>query len=707
MPRKMLAILLACLLATRILAVDYSSICKDHSTYTPTAPFYTSGTCDQAMNWAAANTLKHIDFSSEFTCGGVMGSNSQGLKAIINSYSAKCCGGGHDVFACKILMTNEYPNEKWSWVTASGKNICAGINTNCGDWTVNPPNKLSSCTTLGVGPCEGTATSPASYLKMAFSGIRTVASGGGDGFWNPTTTNPSGAKNLFPFDGPSYRDYKADVPSGDTKYTYTMVGNTFSNASRAMGYVGIASYLLTGDKDLVTNSNNFYVYKGNGPTARVDRSNFGVGLSESTIGAPDGPYKVCISKFDDTATDKCGADRTFKSGDYKFSVFGHFYGNPDFTDVDQFVVRMKLSTAGTDSNFARLRNLKVNGKRIIKTGQAQVHTYDDVQSIELDHSSGTLKIDFPTDYNVGSTVGADATGEKMMNLIAGKNVKIRVDFLQKHQQGEVDVDYIYLDFLFETSSLGQDTYFVYDPIITESKTVKTFECPSGWTRSPDDKPALEYDQTRTKTCGKADTYIGGSETVCECDWPCADLPAKKECVDHVQGMCCEPPKYSAAICETAGDYQPQHFANWPQRKSCSDIAESFYATKISLARCVGTIMVDKVEYHYRDLVLWMGRNGCCGDAMKTACGVVPTFVCPSGSKRSPGETRAWPDIEGDTRTCGLLDGNEYFFESSAIDHLLTTCCESGETEGEEDTSTSESVTLTVAMVFVLVVLVGF
>jgi hypothetical protein len=366
----------------------------------------------------------------------------------------------------------------------------------------------------------------------------------------------------------------------------------------------------------------------------------------------------------------------------------------------------QLSTAGTDSNFARLRNLKVNGKRIIKTGLAQVHTYDDVQSIELDHSSGTLKIDFPTDYNVGSTVGADATGEKMMNLIAGKNVKIKVDFLQKHQ-GEADVDYIYLDFLFETSSLGQDTYFAYDPIITESKTVKTFECPSGWTRSPDDKSAWENDQTRT--CGKADTYIGGSETLCECEWPCADLPDKKECVDHVQGMCCEPPDYSI-ICETAGDYEPQLFV-MTQKKTCSDIARE-WSTKLGITdfatpKCDGTSMVDKVEYHYKDLVFWMGRNGCCGVAMKTACGVVPTFVCPSGSKRSPGETRAWPDIEGDTRTCGLLDGNEYFFESSAIDHLLKTCCEGETVDGEEDTSTSESVTLTVAMVFVLVVLVGF
>jgi hypothetical protein len=198
--------------AATVLTASYSRICKDPSKYTPTAIFHTSlsYTCDEVMNIAAAGTLKHVDFSSEFTCGG----ETQPDKGIINSYSARCCGGGQ--FACRINGNGEYPNEKWSWVTASGKNICAGINTNCGDWTVNPPNKLSSCTTLGVGPCEGTATSPASYLKMAFSGIRTVASGGGDGFWNPTTTNPSGATNLFPFDGPSYRDYKADVPSGDT-----------------------------------------------------------------------------------------------------------------------------------------------------------------------------------------------------------------------------------------------------------------------------------------------------------------------------------------------------------------------------------------------------------------------------------------------------------------------------------------------------------
>ena len=138
------------------------------------------------------------------------------------------------------------------------------------------------------------------------------------------------------------------TPNSKSEYAYTMVGNTFKSGETnsaipgygAKGYVGIASYLLTGEKDLVTNSNNFYMYKGSGSTARVDRSGLGVGLSESTIGAPDGPYKACISKFDDTATGKCGADRTFKSGDYKFSIFGHFTYE---TSVDQLGVRMKVS----------------------------------------------------------------------------------------------------------------------------------------------------------------------------------------------------------------------------------------------------------------------------------------------------------------------------------------------------------------------------
>merc|ERR1711871_976290 len=85
--------------------------------------------------------------------------------------------------------------------------------------------------------------------------------------------------------------------------------------------------------------------------------------------------------------------------------------------------------------------------------------------MELVHTSGTLKIDFPTKYNVGATDGADPTGEKMMTMLATKTVKIKV-----HSASLTDQS-IMIDYLFETASLGQGRYFIYDPTITESKTV--------------------------------------------------------------------------------------------------------------------------------------------------------------------------------------------------------------------------------------------
>ena len=196
----------ACAVAAASVPVaDYSQICMDSSKYTPTALFKNTGkTCDEVMELAAASDLKGIDFSSvttPFTCGGV----SLTQRGIINSYADRC--GCNINNTCRINSNGEYQGEKWSWVTASGKNICAGINTNCADMTLynaqfqRGANKLSSCTTLGVGPCEGTATAPVSYMKMAFSRIKTFANGE--------------EKDLV-FDGLGYRDNKADVPSGDT-----------------------------------------------------------------------------------------------------------------------------------------------------------------------------------------------------------------------------------------------------------------------------------------------------------------------------------------------------------------------------------------------------------------------------------------------------------------------------------------------------------
>jgi len=89
---------------------------------------------------------------------------------------------------------------------------------------------------------------------------------------------------------------------------------------------------------------------------------------------------------------------------------------------------------------------------------------NNVATMELVHSTGTLKFDFPTDYNVGTTAGADATGQNMMTVTAGKTVKIKVHTVSASDQS------LLIDYLFETATLGSGKYFVYDPTIKESKT---------------------------------------------------------------------------------------------------------------------------------------------------------------------------------------------------------------------------------------------
>ena len=107
-----------------------------------------------------------------------------------------------------------------------------------------------------------------------------------------------------------------------------MAGNTFGDA----GYAGIASYLLTGAKDISTKHNQFFVYTGYGSTDKVDRETVPTHYSQSEMGAPSGPFTVCISKYDSSSSDKCGAERTFKSGDFKFSIFGHLFNEDDTTN---------------------------------------------------------------------------------------------------------------------------------------------------------------------------------------------------------------------------------------------------------------------------------------------------------------------------------------------------------------------------------------
>ena len=105
------------------------------------------------------------------------------------------------------------------------------------------------------------------------------------------------------------------------------------------------------------------------------------------------------------------------------------------------------------------------------------------------HESGTLVIDFPTKYNVGTTANADDTGEKMMTVTGTHEVKVKV-----HGASQTDQS-VLIDYLFDSSTLGNGKYFIYDPTIKESHT---------------DSSSSSSSSSSGKTGGSASTDSAGS-----------------------------------------------------------------------------------------------------------------------------------------------------------------------------------------------------
>ena len=125
----------------------------------------------------------------------------------------------------------------------------------------------------------------------------------------------------------------------------------------------------------------------------------------------------------------------------------------------------------------KVEEVKVNGATWSAAKQS-----DNADTLELVHDSGTLKFDFPTDYNVGTTAGAVAGGSQM-TVTAGKTVKIKVHSVSSTDQS------LLIDYLFETASMGVGKYFTYDPTIKESKTVQaTTAAPPATTPAPSSAP---------------------------------------------------------------------------------------------------------------------------------------------------------------------------------------------------------------------------
>ena len=229
------------------------------------------------------------------------------------------------------------------------------------------------------------------------------------------------------------------------------MGGTYLGDATTGGYAGMTSILNTGTKDITTNTATVFLAK-TVDAAQVDRS-AGTGPSVSTMGAPDGPYTVCISDIDAT-TKACGAARTFKPDEYKFSIFGAIFG-ADFdtavvkgtngfpANMNAMGVRMTMKATGF-----KVTDLKINGKTWEKGSVAT-----DVTSMTIMHADGGLSVKFPTKYNIGTT--ADLKNLKTADI------KIRVSNVDATAQ-TFDMDY-----LFRKDDIKFGQFFIYDPAVTD------------------------------------------------------------------------------------------------------------------------------------------------------------------------------------------------------------------------------------------------
>ena len=115
--------------------------------------------------------------------------------------------------------------------------------------------------------------------------------------------------------------------------------------------------------------------------------------------------------------------------------------------LDHLGFRMKLSTVGF-----KVEDIKINGAAYDAANQNV-----NVKSLDLDF----LHVDFPQKYNIGAFAGGKTDGT-MLPVSATKTIKIKVHSADKVKQ------FMYIDYLFETATLKNGQYFMYDPSISST-----------------------------------------------------------------------------------------------------------------------------------------------------------------------------------------------------------------------------------------------
>jgi hypothetical protein len=320
---------------------------------------------------------------------------------------------------------------------------------------------MEECTGVGIGPCKGDQTVPSWYVRSytkTFAFIDETAYVKGQSEAQLASKVKEIERN--PHSNNGYRDMAKKVWTDGTSFAYMMTGAIFGTLQEAGGYVGVAYYLNTGTKPIKTNENEFYVATTDGQP-RVTRG-------DSTIGAPEGPFRGCIAPKTGDGS-QCGAQREYPPGAVKFSFFGYatgpYYNAKVLKGVDglpagttHLGIRQIWSAHGID--FA---DVLINGIPI-----AEHNPTTDVTKITLIKKNGDgIEYTFPSTYNTGPRA-VSTTSPPISLPSATKNIKIKAGH---------EPPYMFVDFLLEADDfMGPnftDKYFLYDPDVTYRSSADT------------------------------------------------------------------------------------------------------------------------------------------------------------------------------------------------------------------------------------------
>jgi len=303
------------------------------------------------------------------------------------------------------------------------------------------------------------------YLSMEMVGIALVRGADGAYVTSPSTCTDGDASkctsknNMLIMkvgtaanNGYFKKDANKEAGKGNN-YAFSSTGAYFANAPAGAGfYAGTATYLAT-KGTIKTNENTFDI-------AGTDK-------------------KACISQITDQgkATAKCGANREFKAGHYKFSLFGYTTDSA----TNDITKAIKNSTGGAFTHTGFRQMLKLGGipKGATVTGGVQLMAGgrkkftnaemkgQDVKGFQMCVNGQCLEYAFPTKYNFGKLTAGEA---KLDATSATSDLKVKVSV----PDSKVCTNCAYIDYLMPIGKMTtKDWWFVYDPEVAPAAETST------------------------------------------------------------------------------------------------------------------------------------------------------------------------------------------------------------------------------------------